>query len=201
MPPGYSSYAPTVPEVAIIPVKSFRMGKQRLSTALPADERERLGQALAGHVAETVEATGLIPLVVTADADVASWAMSAGFPSLPDSGDGLDAAAAAGVAWAEHTDSAWIVFHADLPLLGTDDVAAVSGVLREGSSVIAPSSDGGTSAIGGRGHFEFSFGVGSFHRHLARLTCPTVIIRTGLLLDVDSPDDLSAVRSVAPERV
>ena len=190
-----------MPEVVIIPVKSFRMAKQRLSSAVPAGERENLGRALATHVAATVEAAGLIPLVVTADADVASWATSGGFPSLPDPDEGLDAAARAGVTWAEHTRSAWIVLHSDLPLLCRDDVAAVAGVVRREGSVIAPSSDGGTSAIGSRGPFAFAFGAGSFHRHLARLPSPTIITRTGLLLDVDSPDDLGAVRSLSPEWV
>jgi 2-phospho-L-lactate guanylyltransferase len=201
MPTPYSSYARPVPEVAIIPVKSFRMGKQRLATAVSTAERERLGRALAGHVAETVETAGLIPLVVTGDAEVASWATAAGFPSLADPGDGLDAAAAAGVRWAGHTGSAWIVLHGDLPLLSTEDVSAVAGVVRRGGAVIAPSSDGGTSAIGWEEPFDFAFGAGSFHRHLARLPSPTIIARAGLLLDVDSPDDLGAVRSVAPERM
>lgn len=185
--------------MVIVPVKSFRMGKQRLSAAVSTPERERLGKALAGHVAATVEAAGLIPLIVTADPEVVAWATSTGFPSLPDPGDGLDAAAAAGVSWAGHSSSAWIVLHSDLPLLRSDDVAAVAEVLRSGSPVVAPSSDGGTSAIGWRGPFEFAFGAGSFHRHLARLPSPTVVSRTGLLLDVDSPHDLAAVRALVPE--
>lgn len=198
MPMLYSSYARLVPEVAVIPVKSFQMGKQRLSAAMTNGERERLGRVLAGHVAETAEAAGLIPLIVTADAGVVSWAMSAGFPSLPDPGDGLNAAAAAGVTWADHSGSAWVVLHSDLPLLGADDVAAVAAVVREEHPVIAPSSDGGTSAVGWKGPFDFAFGAGSFNRHLARLPSPTIIARTGLLLDLDSPEDLEAVRRVAP---
>lgn len=199
MPEGYSSYAPQVTEVVIVPVKSFRMGKQRLSAAVSSSQRERLGRRLAGHVAAEVEAAGLIPLIVTADAEVAAWATSTGFPSLADPGDGLDAAAAAGVGWAEHTSSPWIVLHSDLPLLRREDVAALAAVVRSGSAVIAPSSDGGTSAIGSRGPFDFAFGSGSFHRHLARLPSPTILTRTGLLLDVDSPDDLGAVRDLVPE--
>jgi 2-phospho-L-lactate guanylyltransferase len=199
MPADYSSYAPHVAEVVIVPVKSFRMGKQRLSAVVSTSEREHLGRHLAGHVAAQVEAAGLIPLVVTADPEVAAWATSIGFPSLPDPGDGLDAAAAAGVTWADHTSSAWIVLHSDLPLLRREDVATLADVIRGGSAVVAPSSDGGTSAIGWRGPFAFAFGVGSFHRHLARLPSPTVITRTGLLLDVDSPDDLRAARAMAPE--
>lgn len=199
MPPTYSSYARPVPAVVIIPVKSFRLGKQRLAAAVSSEERGRLGQALAGHVAETVESAELIPLVVTADVEVASWATWSGFPTLPDPDEGLDAAATVGVSWAEHSGSAWIVLHSDLPLLSADDVAIVAQIVEGGGAVIAPSADGGTSAIGWRGPFDFAFGAGSFHRHLARLPTPTVVARTGLLLDVDSPHDLAAARLLTAE--
>lgn len=188
-----------MPEVAVIPVKSFRKGKQRLSRSLQPHEREDLVRGLAGHVAAVVESAGLIPLIVTADDEVAQWATSSGFPSLTDPGEGLNAAAASGVAWAEHTASAWIVIHSDLPLLQEDDVDVLTRAVQAGSAVIAPSSDGGTSAIGCRGQFEFAFGKGSFHRHLARLPSPRVIARPGLLLDIDSPLDLDAMRSIVPE--
>lgn len=187
-----------MPEVAIIPVKSFRMGKQRLVGSVGSVDRENLGRRLAGHVAATVESAGLIPLVVTADTDVAAWATESGFPSLPDPGDGLDAAASAGVDWAAHSGSDWVVLHSDLPLLSHGDVTALAEVVRSGSPAIAPSSDGGTSAIGWRGRFDFSFGVGSFHRHLARLESPRIVARTGLLLDIDSPDDLMAALGLVP---
>jgi 2-phospho-L-lactate guanylyltransferase (CobY/MobA/RfbA family) len=60
--------------------------------------------------------------------------------------------------------------------------------------VLAPSSDGGTSLIGGVGQFDFAFGPESFHRHLARLAERTVNILTtvGTLLDLDKPADLEA---------
>lgn len=176
----------------IIPVKSFRMGKQRLSDALDPARRERLGRALAGHVAAAVARAGLIPLIVTADAGVAEWATSAGFPSLPDPGDGLDAAAHAGVEWAERAGSTWIVIHSDLPLLTRNDVSDLVDASAAGHSPIAPSADGGTSAIGSLGPFDFSFGVSSFHRHLPRLSSPKVVSRRGLALDIDSPMDLEA---------
>lgn len=155
-------------------------------------ERVRLGRALASHVAGAVAAADLLPLMVTADPEVAAWATAEGFPSLPEPGSGLDDAAAAGVEWAEVSRSSWIVLHADLPLLDTGDVRTLAALLAEGFDPIAPSSDGGTSAIGSRGGFAFSFGRGSFHRHLARLASPKVVTATGLLLDVDSPADLAA---------
>jgi 2-phospho-L-lactate guanylyltransferase len=181
-----------VPTVVVIPVRSFRLGKTRLAEVVEGTERIELGRALAARVAEAVEDAGLLPMVVTADPEVAGWATSTGFPSLPEPGEGLDLAAAAGVEWAVASRSAWIVLHADLPLVEAADVNALAKGLDEGLNPIAPSSDGGTAAIGGRDGFAFSFGLGSFHRHLARLSLPRVVVTQGLLLDLDSPADLAA---------
>ena len=183
-----------MPVVVIVPVKSFRGGKRRLAGALSDEQRQHLGRRLAAHVAATVAGVGLTPLIVTADPEVAMWATRSAYPSLPDPAMGLDAAAAAGVAWAGGSASPWIVLHGDLPLLTSGDVAALATIVDEGGSALAPSSDGGTSAIASTSTtFDFAFGVASFHRHLARLGSPTIVVRTGLCLDVDSPVDLAAV--------
>lgn len=181
-----------MPTVVIIPVKSFRLGKQRLASALDDVQRLRLGRALATHVGETVEEAGLLAVFVTDDPEVAAWATSTGFPSLPDPGQGLNAAAAAGVEWANQSMSRWIVLHSDLPLLQTEDLRALVQVNGE---VIAPSSDGGTSAISARRPIGFAFGPASFHKHLPRLDSPQIVARQGLLLDIDSPADLASALS------
>lgn len=181
-----------MPTVVIIPVKSFRLGKQRLASALDETQRSRLGQALANHVGETVEEAGLLAMFVTDDPEVAAWATSMGFPSLPDPGQGLNAAAAAGVEWANLAESRWLVLHSDLPLLQTGDLQALT---QSDDDVIAPSSDGGTSAISTRQPIDFAFGPGSFHKHLPQLVTPTIVARPGLLLDIDSPADLSSAIS------
>ena len=59
--------------------------------------------------------------------------------------------------------------------------------------VIAPSHDGGTSALGATGHLDFHYGVGSFHRHLRQAPRAAVIVRPGLAFDLDTVDDLDAV--------
>lgn len=185
-----------MPVIVIIPVKSFRTGKRRLNDTLDDAARGRLSAALALHVASTVESAGIVPLVVTGDPEVAEWATTTGFPILADPGGGLDAAAAAGVEWAGHSDSEWLVLHSDLPLLTSADVEALTRLMTRGQAVLAPSTDGGTSAIGSRGDFSFGFGVSSFHRHLARLDRVIVVARRGLALDIDSRADLEAALSV-----
>ena len=184
-----------MPTTVIIPVKSFSLGKRRLSQVLTPEMRGRLGRGLAEHVASTVTSAGQLPVIVTADPEVAQWSTRAGFPSLADPGRGLDEAARTGVEWALHTAGAWMVLHSDLPLLGVDDVRHLGVLLEERGSVIAPSSDGGTSAIGSEQPVRFSFGASSFHRHLLRLSDPGVVARAGLLHDLDSPDDLISTAS------
>ncbi|MFV1962329.1 MAG: NTP transferase domain-containing protein, partial [Acidimicrobiia bacterium] len=149
----------------------------------------RLGRARATHVAETVEEAGMLAVFVTDDPEVAAWATSTGFPSLPDPGQGLNAAAAAGVEWAAQSSSIWIVLHSDLPLLQAEDLRVLADARTD---VIAPSSDGGTSAISAGHSIEFAFGPASFHKHLPRLDSPRIVARLGLLLDIDSPADLSS---------
>ena len=175
--------------VAVIPVKSFRGGKLRLSPAIDGAERHSLARAFAAHVVETVDSAGLRPLIVTEDQDVASWATSAGVQALPETGEGLNGAARTGADWATANDNRWVVIHSDLPLLRVDDVALFADTTHD---VIAPSADGGTSGIASRSTIQFAFGPGSFHKHLARLINPSVVTSTGWLHDVDSPNDLAS---------
>ena len=183
-----------MPTVAVIPVRSFALGKQRLSDALRPDQRSRLGKAMVEHVSNVVIETGLIPVLVTADPDVATWAAGQGIPSIPDNGEGLSAAAARGVDWAVRGGSHWLILHSDLPMLTSIELQAFVAAIDTGDA-IAPSSDGGTSAISSSREIQFAFGPGSFSRHLARLAEPSVVVRPGLLHDIDSPADLAAARA------
>lgn len=183
-----------MPTVAVIPVKSFSAGKQRLSGAINSQTRSKLGKAMVEHVSDVAVEAGLIPVLVTADPEVATWAAAQAIPSIPDPGLGLDAAAAAGVEWAEAGSSAWMVLHSDLPLLTVDEIHQFLRAAESGGA-IAPSSDGGTSAIMSDRLISFVFGPSSFSRHLARMERPSVVALTGFLHDLDSPIDLESARS------
>lgn len=180
-----------MPAIAVIPVKSFSLGKQRLAEALTQSQRASLGKAMVEHVADVVADAGLIPVLVTADPKVATWAAGQAIPSIPDPGQGLNAAAVEGVNWAGHSGARWMILHSDLPLLTTEDLNAFWESAGDGDA-IAPSSDGGTSAVTSRATIEFCFGPASFSRHLARLDDPAVFSSTGFLHDIDSPADLEA---------
>jgi 2-phospho-L-lactate guanylyltransferase len=184
-----------VPTVAILPVKSFRLGMGRLAGHLDDADRYELSLALAEHTATLTAKAGLLPLFIAGDADVAEWALHQGFPSVPDGGRGLDAAASSGTGWADETGSHWLVIHSDLPLLTVPDLHALETSLLRHGSVLAPSADGGTSAMGGRGLFIFRYGPGSFRRHFAMYPDSGIVVRLGLLHDVDTHADLVAARS------
>ncbi|MEX1124906.1 MAG: 2-phospho-L-lactate guanylyltransferase [Acidimicrobiia bacterium] len=184
-----------MPIVAILPVKPFRLGKERLADSLTPDARVALGQAFAERTADTAAAAGMIPLIVAGDLEVAEWALIRGIPAVDDPGIDLNAAAAAGVEWARVAECSWIVVHCDLPLLQVAELMELASALGRSGTVIAPSADGGTSALGSIEPIEFAYGPGSFHRHLARTREPMVIARTGLLHDVDSPADLASARA------
>lgn len=181
-----------MPVVAVIPVKSFQFGKQRLSSELSDQRRREIGAALAEHTVAVAEDADLLPVIVAGDPEVAEWSLRAGIPVVQDPGQGLDAAARIGADWADTGGSAWLVLHADLPLLDRADAEVLRDRLEAGSPVIAPSADGGTSALGSTGSFAFAYGPGSFHRHLARLRGAEIVARVGLLHDLDSPGDLAS---------
>ena len=181
--------------IVAIPVKPFSLAKQRLATALDADTRRKLSVGLAARTADIAQRAGGWPLILSADDDVTRWATEAGHDVLLDEGSSLNDAARSATGHAGRDP--WIICHADLPLLNSDTVARAIDAVRNGRWLLAPSSDGGTSMVGGTGSFEFSFGVGSFHRHLARVAARdhVVITSTGTLLDLDTPSDIAAAIS------
>jgi 2-phospho-L-lactate guanylyltransferase len=167
----------------------------RLAGHLSDAGRAELGRALAERTAILAVEAGFLPLFIAGDPEVAEWALLQGFPSMPDSGQGLDDAADSGTYWADETGSRWIVIHSDLPLLSVSDLAALEEALVQHGSVLAPSADGGTSALGSRGvHHRFRYGPGSFRRHLALYPKAGIVARLGLLHDVDTVADLVSAR-------
>lgn len=174
-----------------VPVKRFYVAKRRLAPVLGPADRSRLGRQLAARTLSIVVASGARPLVLAGDEVVAEWARRQGAEATVDTDD-LDRAAATATEIATARAVPWIVLHADLPLLAPSDVTTALESVEADEAVLAPSADGGTSLIGGSGPFSFSFGAGSFHRHLARLPSPRILVRVGLSLDLDDPDDLAA---------
>lgn len=174
---------------AVIPIRSFA-GMSRLAGVLPVARRIDLSRTLAERVADAIVEAGCEMLVVTSDDDVTRWA-SKRATVVPDPGIGLDGAAAAGVA---RCPAQWIVIHADLPLIDTEALGLLLTLPDDGRLALVPSPDGGTTAIAGSGAFPFSFGPGSFHRHLARAPDARIVTDARLSVDLDTPAQWLALR-------
>jgi 2-phospho-L-lactate guanylyltransferase (CobY/MobA/RfbA family) len=132
--------------------------------------------------------------VVCDDEDVAIWAEGLGALVIWAPGKGLDVAVAHGVEVLEGEGYSWItVSHADLPypdrlnrLPEFDGITIVPDRRDDGSNVIKIPSGSG---------FRFSYGKGSFSRHLeeaTRVRRPVSVLRDAQLsIDIDDPEDMS----------
>lgn len=185
--------------LAAVPVRQAISPKTRLATVLSSRTRRLLSLEMAARVVAAIEEAGARPLVLAADQGVVDWACERGWQAIRDRAPSLNAAAAGAVAEATRRKVGWMIVHADLPLLTAAELRDGLAAVGSGNWVLAPSSDGGTSLIGGSGdpHFDFAYGDGSFHRHLARLRRRPVkvVFRLGLALDLDRPSDLAAALS------
>jgi 2-phospho-L-lactate guanylyltransferase len=175
----------------LVPVKAFRLAKQRLADALDQPERAALARAMASAV---VAAAAPLPVAVVCDDEqVAAWAEKVGALVLWRPGRGLNQAVHDGVtALAEAGCRRVVVAHADLPRAASLAwVAAFPGITivpdrrDDGTNVLSLPTDAG---------FCFAYGAGSFRRHAAesrRLGLGLRVVREPALgWDVDLPADL-----------
>lgn len=179
---------------AVIPLKGFDVAKERLSPALDRERRSSLAKAAADNVLRACSGAGFDVTVVTGDQMVAEWATERAAAVISDPGKGLNAACDVGIAASQ---GPWVVVHGDLPLLDAVTMRRVGTTLAAGTPVIAPSRDGGTNLLGGTGRIGFSYGPGSFHRHLAAVLAPPQVL-TGIetLIELDTPADLLSAASL-----
>jgi 2-phospho-L-lactate/phosphoenolpyruvate guanylyltransferase len=194
-----------VKTVAVLPVKAFRSAKQRLAADL-GEPRPDLAERMAGDVlAALCGARGLERvLVVTRDPAAAHLASRAGAETVDEPEPrGHSAAAALGVARALALDAERVLLAAgDCPLL---TAAEVDDLLARhagpGIVILADRHGTGTNGLllAPPDAMEPAFGPGSRERHagLAEATgLPwTVEEIPGFALDVDTAEDLAAVRA------
>ncbi|MGI8492041.1 MAG: 2-phospho-L-lactate guanylyltransferase [Acidimicrobiales bacterium] len=177
----------------LVPVKAFAQAKLRLAPALSADRRSALARTMAERV---VRSAGKLPVaVVCDDPEVAAWARQLGARVIWEPGRGLNGAVEEGVARLGEAGARMVVVAAgDLPLATDlewiprfDGITIIPDRRRDGTNVIA---------LPTRSGFTFSYGPGSFARHLLeakRLELPSrVVYSSPLGWDVDLPDDLPA---------
>ncbi|MDH3260179.1 MAG: 2-phospho-L-lactate guanylyltransferase [Acidimicrobiia bacterium] len=184
------------PQVLIaIPVKPFGVAKQRLAPVLNPKQRRRLGKAVAAHVITTALDTGCAVGVVTDNEGVAEWARRLGASTIAEPLEGgLNGAATGAVEAARRMGLGWMILHADLPTLTPADLSEALAATPEGGVLLAPSHNGGTSLITAElESFPFTYGQASFRRHFAAVAPLThrVLVRPGLAIDLDGPEDLA----------
>jgi 2-phospho-L-lactate guanylyltransferase len=176
----------------LVPVKAFAEAKLRLAPALSPGGRAELARSMAERV---LRSTGSLPAaVVCDDREVAAWARDLGALVIWEPGRGLNGAVAAGVALLAGAGVHQVVVAAgDLPL--AEDLGWVTGF--EGITIVPDRRHDGTNVIGvpTAKPFGFSYGPGSFSRHLAEARSLDVPIRvvyaSPLAWDVDLPADLA----------
>lgn len=191
--------------VAVVPLRSPGDGKTRLAPSLGRDTRAALAGAMLADVVAALRGAD-VHVVVAAGGAAAAAAASALQADVVMDGPGvgsLDGAVEHARRQLEPVD-ALLVVQADLPLLTSADVRAV--VEHDDAVVVAPTDDGGTSALLRRpaAVVPTAYGPDSARRHqqLARDAglVPRVVRRPGLALDVDVLTDLQALagRPVGP---
>ena len=178
----------------LVPVKAFDQAKLRLAPALSPGQRRRLARTMATRVVRS--AAGLPVAVVCDDNEVAQWARSLGALVIWEPGRGLNGAVEEGVRRLGGMGVASVVVAAgDLPLATDlhwvtefDGITLVPDRRRDGTNVIC---------VPARAGFNFSYGPGSFSRHLAEAQrvgpAVRVVESSSLGWDVDLPEDLTVV--------
>lgn len=192
---------------ALLPVKAPQAAKSRLAVSLSNEQRASLAEAMRDDVARALRACPALSgvLVLSPDAAVRRWGTAQGFSVLDDGGAGLNGALTLGLrALSERHCERAVIIPSDVPLLSPEDLATLAA---PGTDVrLARDQHGaGTNglALPLPGAFTPRFGAGSAHAHgqearrqgrpLNIVACPS------LALDLDHPDDLTALLTRDPE--
>ncbi|UCE84762.1 MAG: 2-phospho-L-lactate guanylyltransferase [Deltaproteobacteria bacterium] len=188
---------------ALVPVKRLELGKSRLRARLAREDVERLSLAMLGDVlAALLAVRALDPVaVVTEDPLVARAAEAAGARAIEIADDGLNPSLerAARVIQDRALDGLLVVL-GDVAGACANDLRTLLDTLGELGGrgvVLAPSLDGGTSALlrAPPDVIPAAFGPDSAARHRELAEAAGVPYRERVLpslaIDIDLPDDLA----------
>jgi 2-phospho-L-lactate guanylyltransferase len=187
--------SPPLPVAVVVPIKSFRLAKERLATRLSPSEREALAMAMAARV---VAAAAPLPVfVATEDPEVAEWASERGADALLTSSTGLNPSVTEAVQLtAAHGFGCVVIAHSDLPLArsfshllpeshGRSEVVVVPDRHRDGTNVLVTPTHPAP---------VFAYGPASMHRHVYTAAraghSVRVVVDAELGWDIDHPEDL-----------
>ena len=196
---------------AVLPVKHFEDAKQRLDKALNAGTRRALAEAMVSDVLHALRRSTRIDavIVVTGEHAAEALARADGAEAIADDDRGHSHAARSGVDWAlERGFDRVLLVPGDCPTL---DAAELDELVVEGMSppdvVIVPDRHGsGTNGLllAPPDVIGPSFGPGSRARHEEAAAAAQARWRIAqprsLTLDVDTADDLAALRAALEAR-
>lgn len=190
---------------AVIPVKTLRQTKSRLTAVLSPSERAALTQQMLRHTIDVLQNAGVVDsvLVVSRDTAVVQLATQQDARTLAEPPDaGLNGAVQAGCRLAALNQAERVlVLPADLPFLTTADVALVLANNSANNIVICPDRhEQGTNALllPAQAVFEFQFGPDSFRKHVAAArvvgveygrSTPLIVRSPGWQFDLDTVED------------
>jgi 2-phospho-L-lactate/phosphoenolpyruvate guanylyltransferase len=186
---------------AILPVKSPRNAKQRLTGFLAVEERQTLARMLYRQTLATLcQAEGIDRVVVaTSDSEIAEHARQSGamvFEEREQVSHSVSADAACLRAMEMGASTALLV-PIDVPTATPADFTRLAASARPGL-IVVPSSDGtGTNALVRTppNCIQSRFGPGSFRAHLDQALSkglPADVLRLpGLMFDIDTPEDVA----------
>jgi 2-phospho-L-lactate guanylyltransferase len=190
---------------AILPIKSFDQAKQRLRHELAAHDRRALVEAMFADALVALGRVHALERIVVVSGDRVAQRIAGGYGAtvIEDDERGHNTAARRGIETAlqDGIERALLV-PGDCPMLSPDDLnALLTHPAGERSALIVPDRHGtGTNALllTPPDVLAPSFGPDSRRRHLADATAagvPAAIIELESLgLDVDTPEDLDALR-------
>jgi 2-phospho-L-lactate/phosphoenolpyruvate guanylyltransferase len=196
---------------AVLPVKRFDDAKQRLDRTLNAGTRRALAEAMVSDVLHGLRrAQGVDKvIVVTGESGAEALARAYDAESIPDDDRGHSHAARSGVDWAlEREYDRVLLVPGDCPALDPNEI---DELVRDGMSapdvVIVPDRHGeGTNALllAPPDAIAPSFGPGSRARHEQAAEAAGARWRIAeprsLVLDVDTAEDLAALRAALDAR-
>ncbi|HEX5579826.1 MAG TPA: 2-phospho-L-lactate guanylyltransferase [Candidatus Limnocylindria bacterium] len=184
----------------IVPHRGLAAAKTRLAPVLDHDERIALARTLLLRVLDAARQATDDVVVISPAAELEPLVTGVGARLEVQRGMGLNAGLdqARAAATAERVERL-AVLHGDLPNLAAEDVHALLDAAVEVRAVaIAPDRLGtGTNglALNPPGIIGFHFGTGSFEAHRTDAQAagvqPTILTRSGLAFDLDTPADLA----------
>jgi 2-phospho-L-lactate guanylyltransferase len=192
---------------ALVPVKALADGKSRLAGALPRGALERLALAMLGDVVVALQGSGVVArvMIVTPDPRVADEAKALGAEPLLRDDPGLNPALDAGArVLAEGGTERLLVMLGDVPGARASELAELFTALDAlggRGAVLAPSRDGGTSALL-RAPWDvipnrFGKDSAAAHREAARAAAVPYreLALASLAIDLDRVEDAHALRT------